>query len=112
MSDSILGSVKSALGIVADYDAFDDQIIMFCNTVFSTLQQLGVGPAEGFTISDGTTKWKDYITDMKLEMVKSYMYMRVRLMFDPPSSSYALSSMKEQIAEYEWRMTVVTNGST
>lgn len=106
MSESILESVKRSLGIVPEFEAFDPQLIMYCNTAFATLSQLGIGPEGGFSISDETAEWADYLGDkeLKFEIAKTYMYMRVRLMFDPPSSSFALESMKEQIKEFEWRL--------
>ena len=105
--DSILNSIKKLLGIDPDYTEFDADIIMHINSVFMILRQIGVGPKEGFFISDSTTEWSDYISDMsKLEMVKSYVYMKVRIIFDPPSTSSLLDSMKQLISEYEWRISV------
>ena len=105
--ESILQSVKKMLGIIPDYTNFDDDIIMHINSVFMILQQLGVGPKEGFAISDKFTVWTDYIKDpVKLQMAKSYMALRVRLLFDPPTSSAHMESIKQQIAEFEWRMNV------
>ena len=105
--ESILQSVKKMLGIIPEYTNFDDDIIMHINSVFMILQQLGVGPKEGFAISDKFTVWTDYIKDpVKLQMVKSYMALRVRLLFDPPTSSAHMESIKQQIAEFEWRMNV------
>lgn len=108
--ESILQSVKKMLGIIPDYTNFDDDIIMHINSVFMILQQLGVGPKEGFAISDQFTVWTDYIKDpVKLQMVKSYMALRVRLLFDPPASSAHMESIKQQIAEFEWRMNVAVD---
>lgn len=105
MSASILTSTKKTLGIAEDYTAFDDDIIMHINTVFSTLNQLGVGPAEGFEIADKTILWAAFLgTDLRLNNIKSYMYMRVRLMFDPPSTSYLITSMQNQVEQLEWRI--------
>ena len=105
--ESILQSVKKMLGIIPDYTNFDDDIIMHINSVFMILQQLGVGPKEGFAISDQFTVWADYIKDpVKLQMVKSYMALRVRLLFDPPASSAHMESIKQQIAEFEFRLNV------
>jgi hypothetical protein len=105
MTNSILTSVKKTLGIAADYTAFDEDIIMHINSVFSTLQQLGVGPDNGFQISDAAAGWSDLLgTDPRLNNVKTYTYMRVRLMFDPPATSYLISSMQKQVEELEWRM--------
>lgn len=111
MLTSILTSTKKTLGIAEDYTAFDEDIIMHINTVFSTLNQLGLGPAEGFAISDKTAVWADFIgTDLRLNNVKSYMYMRVRLMFDPPSTSYLIASMERQVEQLEWRMNTEREG--
>ena len=100
MSDSILDSTKKALGLGEDYTAFDDQIIVFINGVFSDLYQLGVGPDEGFRITDASTLWSEYLpAHFRLDNVKTYMYMRVRLLFDPPPTSYGITALKEQIEE-------------
>lgn len=105
MSNSILTSVKKTLGIAEEYTAFDEDIIMHINSVFSTLQQLGVGPSTGFAIADKTALWSDFLADdLRLNNVKTYMYMRVRLIFDPPSTSYLISSMQKQVEELEWRI--------
>lgn len=104
--DSILNSVKKKLGIQEDYPHFDEDIIMDINSVFMILNQLGVGPDEPFTIEDEDTYWDDFIDNTRIEAVKSYMYMRVRLMFDPPTSGFLVDSLKKQIDELEWRMLV------
>jgi hypothetical protein len=102
---SILTSVKKILGIAEPYLAFDPDIIIHINSVFSTLQQLGIGPTEGFAIEDSEATWDEFLgTDLRLNNVKSYMYMRVRMMFDPPTTSYLIDAMKEQIRELEWRI--------
>lgn len=105
--DSILDSVKKVLGIPSEYEVFDPDIIMHINTVFFTLSQLGVGPDGGFSISSKSDTWDSYIPEgSNLEAVKSYVYLRVRILFDPPSSSYVLTSMENQIKELEWRLNV------
>lgn len=105
MSTSILTSTKKTLSIAEDYTAFDEDIIMHINTAFSTLNQLGVGPAEGYAIADATDIWSEFLgTDLRLNNIKSYIYMRVRLMFDPPSTSYMITSMQNQIEQLEWRI--------
>jgi hypothetical protein len=107
LSDSILTSTKKVLGIAESYDAFDTDIIMHTNSVFSTLQQLGVGPKEGFAIQDAEAKWDDFLlNDARLNVVKSYVYLRVRLLFDPPGTSYLISSLEKQAEEMAWRMNV------
>lgn len=107
---SILDSTKKALGIAADYTDFDPDIIMFINAVFSTLNQLSVGPDDGFSISDNSTAWVDYYSDANINNVQSYMYMRVKLMFDPPATSFALDALNAQIKELEWRINVYQEG--
>ena len=105
--DNILSSIKKLLGIPTEETAFDSDIIMHINSVFMILNQLGVGPSSGFSISDDYALWSDFIPDgQNLELVKSYMYMKVRLMFDPPSSSAVLSAMEKSISEFEWRLNV------
>ena len=95
--ESILTSIKKLLGIPEDYTAFDDQIIIHINSVFMILNQLGVGPSEGFKIIDKEDTWDDYISDeTKLEIVKSYVYLKVKLLFDPPSNSSVMESINRQ----------------
>lgn len=104
MITSILNSVKKTLNVPADYDAFDPDIIMHINSVFSTLNQLGVGPQQGFSIADDTVEWSAYLTDPRLNNVQSYMHLRVRLLFDPPDRAAVLTAYQEQIKELEWRI--------
>lgn len=105
--DSILTSVKKALGIAEEYEHFDTDIIMHINSVFSILTQLGIGPREGFSINDKDTTWFDLIGDDKrLESVKSYVYLKVKTMFDPPTSSSVMESSNRLISELEWRLNV------
>ena len=105
--DSILTSIKKLLGIDEDYEHFDHDIIMHINSVFMTLTQLGVGPKEGFSITDKTTTWNDFLgTSTNLEAVRSFIYLKVRLLFDPPTASAVLESMNRQANEYEWRLNV------
>lgn len=107
VTESILDSTKAALGIVPTYDAFDNQLIMYINTAFSTLHQLGVGPDEGFFIEDNTATWTDFLNGKRLlNMVITYVHMSVRLMFDPPANSFVTTAMKEQMKELEWRINV------
>lgn len=108
--DSILDSIKKLLGIDSSYTQFDQDLIMHINSVFLTLNQLGVGPVEGFMIEDNSYYWEDYIEDMtKLQAIRSYMYLKVKLLFDPPLSSAVIESMNRQIAEFEWRLNVVVD---
>ena len=104
MNGNILDSIKKNLGIVPEYTAFDDQIILDINAAFSTLHQLGFGPDEGFEITGIDEFWSDIIEEPRFNFVKSYVCMKVRVMFDPPTSSYALDALNKQIAEYEWRI--------
>jgi hypothetical protein len=106
MTDSILLSTKKTLGLAEDYTAFDQDIIMHINTVFTFLTQLGVGPIEGFMIEDASDVWDDFSTDFRLNSIKSYVYLRVRLLFDPPATSFLLAAVQEQIKELEWRINV------
>ena len=102
--DSILISIKKLLGIQADYTNFDADIIIHINTAFAALNQLGVGPSEGFVLEDKTQEWEEYTTSVNLNMIRSYIYLRVRVLFDPPTSSVLMESMKRSIAELEWRI--------
>ena len=107
MEQSILISTKKVLGIAEDYTAFDLDIITHINTAFSTLTQLGVGPAEGFMIEDAEPEWVDfYADDLQYNAVKSYVFLRVRYLFDPPQTSYLISATERQIQELEWRLNV------
>lgn len=105
--ESILTSIKKLLGIDEEYTQFDSDIIMHINSVFLNLTQLGVGPSEGFLIEDGTATWDDFIGDSnQLQAVKSYVYLKVKLLFDPPLSSSVTESMNRMISELEWRLNV------
>jgi hypothetical protein len=107
MPSSILTDTKKILGIVEEDTTFDPDILIHINTVFSVLNSLGIGPTEGFVIEDKETTWEDYLgTDLHLSSVKTYIYLRVRIFFDPPSSSFVLTAMQEQIRELEWRLNV------
>lgn len=108
---SILDSVKKTLGIDPAYTAFDIDIILHINSVFATLQQLGVGPVGGFLISDSDSKWQEFTnSSAHLNSVKSYMYAKVRLLFDPPATSFGQDALKEVAKEYEWRLNVAAEG--
>lgn len=103
--ESILTSVKAYIGPSAEYDVFDPVLIMHINSVFMILQQLGVGPEEGFYIEDATAYWEDYLDDeTKLPVVRTYMGAKVRLLFDPPSNSTLLNALNETIKECEFRL--------
>jgi len=110
--ESILNSIKKLLGIAEDYDHFDSDIIMHINSVFTTLTQLGVGPEDGFSINDEAEKWEDFLPeDRMIHSAKSYMFMKVKLMFDPPLSSAVIECTKEQIKEMEWRLQVAVDSA-
>lgn len=104
---SILDSTKKALGVGFDYDVFDPDIIMHINSAFSTLEQLGIGPDGGFAITDDSATWDTFLgDDPRLNSVKTYVFLKVRYVFDPPATSFVLNAMKEQIQEHEWRLNV------
>lgn len=110
--ESILTSIKKLLGITEEYQHFDADLIMHINSVFSILTQLGVGPLEGFSIKDDSAVWSDFISDnKKIEMVKSYMHLKVKLLFDPPLSSAVIEAMNRQISEFEWRLNAAVDPS-
>ena len=104
--ESILNSIKKLLGIMEDDEHFDQDIIIHINSVFMILNQLGVGPDEPFILGDEDRNWDEFVgTNKRIEMVKSYVYLKVLLIFDPPQSSSSVESIKRQIDEYEWRLT-------
>lgn len=108
--DSILTSIKKLLGITEEYTHFDVDLIMHINSVFMILSQLGVGPSEGFVIEDDTATWDDFIDEpTQLQAVKSYVYMKVKLLFDPPLSSAVMEAMNRTISEFEWRLNVAVD---
>lgn len=108
MIESILTSVKKNLGLDEDYTVFDSDITLYINGVFSTLHQLGIGPEDGFMIEDKTATWDDFTGgDVRYNMVRTYMYLRVRLLFDPPNTQYLVEALNNQIREHEWRMNIV-----
>lgn len=104
--NSILLSVKKILGIMPEYTHFDPEIIIHINSVFLILAQLGVGPDVPFQIAGTEELWTDFISDDAVPMVKTYMGLRVRRLFDPPVSGAAMNAIEEQINEFEWRMNV------
>lgn len=109
--DSILQTIKKMLGeLPEEYDCFDQELLIYINSAISTLTQLGVGPSEGFYVQDSSTTWNDFIPDdPRLMMVKTYIYLKVKIVFDPPSSSYILDSYQKTINELEWRLNVLCN---
>lgn len=105
MDDSILATIKKMLGIDAAYQPFDTDIILFINSAFMTLNQLGVGPEDGFSIRDYKATWKEYlINGVNLNAVQEYVYMKVKMVFDPPGNSFVMSAMQERCKEIEQRL--------
>ena len=105
--ENILDSIKKLLGIDEMDSNFDQELIMHINSVFMVLNQLGVGPVDGFKISSNDEVWADFVgTRLDIESVKSYIYLKVRLLFDPPQNSFLIDSISNQIDEYEWRLQV------
>lgn len=110
--ESILTSIKKLLGIHEEYTNFDEDIIIHINTAFATLNQLGVGPSEGFMIEDAAAEWLEYIDECNLTMVKTYIYLKVKMVFDPPTSSAVIESIKRTIDELEWRIYLIGDNSS
>lgn len=109
--DSILNSVKKVLGLEPDYTAFDPDILMHINSILMVLNQLGVGPKQPLVIEDAETTWDDFNDGrMDLSAVKTYIYLRVRLLFDPPTSSFVVDAVKKQYEELEWRLNIQVGG--
>ncbi len=103
--DSILTSVKKQLGITEEYEQFDADLIMHINSVFMILTQMGIGPAEGFAIYDNASLWEDYISnETTMQILKSYMALKVQMVFDPPMTSSVMESKKRMLEEFEWRL--------
>lgn len=109
--DSILTSIKKLLGLIEEDEHFDTDLIIHINSVLNILNQMGVGPTTGFSISDKTAVWTDFIsrTDCRLEFVKTYIHLKVKLIFDPPTSSSVAESMNTMIKELEWRIFVTVD---
>ncbi len=108
--ESILTSIKKLLGIAEEYTHFDADLIMHINSVFSILTQIGVGPAEGFSIKDESSVWSDFVPEKsKWELIKSYMYMKIKFLFDPPLNSAVIESANRIISELEWRILVAAD---
>jgi hypothetical protein len=103
---SILDSIKQMLGIDTDDTNFDRELVIYINGALMVVNQLGVGPS-GYTIADNTNKWDEFLADRTdLELVKTDIYLRVRLIFDPPQNSFLVAAIKEQITEYDWRIEI------
>jgi hypothetical protein len=110
MEQSILKSVKKAVGIGDDDESFDLDILMHINSEFSNLCDMGVGPEEGFVVEDDSLEWGDFLDAeeerVKLSKVKMAVILRTRLLFDPPTTSFLLDALKAQLQEMEWRLNV------
>lgn len=106
--ESILTSIKRCLGIAESYIEFDPDLVVYINSAFAILLQLGIGPEDGFSISDGTEVWSDFFVDrVDLEHVKNYVYLRTRLIFDPPQTGYLVDAVKSQLSELEFRLVIL-----
>lgn len=103
---SILQSIKKLLGVASDYIVFDNDIIIHINTVFAILNQLNIGPADGFFITGPTEEWETYITKNNLKMVETFVYLKVKLIFDPPASTAVIESINRTLSELEFRLYV------
>lgn len=111
--DSILQSIKKMLGPSGSYEYFDSDLIIHINTVLFRLTQMGVGPSRGYSIQDDSNEWSDFIDDIeKLEAVKTYVYLKVKLIFDPPQSSIVKSAIDETIKELEFCLNVAGEEAT
>lgn len=111
MDESIFESIKALLGPDASYDVFDTDIMIHINSALSVLTQLGVGPSDGFAITGYDETWGDFIGSYgyPLNMVKTYIYMKVKIAFDPPANSSVLNAYLESCKEYEWRLNVAVD---
>lgn len=108
MENSILLSTKSILGLSEDYTAFDLDVITHINASLATLNQLGIGPVDGFVIEDANEQWSELELPMRLlSLTRTYIFLKVRLLFDPPSTSYLIEATERQITQYEWRLSVL-----
>ncbi|MBQ1574672.1 MAG: hypothetical protein IIZ78_26405 [Clostridiales bacterium] len=109
MESSILVSIKKLLGITEEYTNFDEDIILQINSAFSTLNQLGVGPVEGFSIEGPSAVWSDFINDYRLNFAKTFVQLKVKLAFDPPTSGTLMDSYNRQLDELTWRLSIVND---
>lgn len=110
MIQSILTSIKKVVNLAADDPSFDEDVLMHINSVFSDLNQLGIGPEEGFEITDNTATWDSFLDGPLQSSVKSYMYLRVRMIFDPPVNKAVMDSMEKQAERFEFRLNVEREG--
>lgn len=108
MTDSILDLTKKNLGLYPEDTSFDLDIMMHINTIFFKLNQLGVGPASVFDIEDKAATWEDFFQGTKQNAAKTFMYLSVRLLFDPPPTSFGITAMEHQVEELGWRLNVAS----
>lgn len=107
MINSILTSTKKTLGIAEEYTVFDEDILMHINTTLSTLNQMGVGPVEGFLVEDAAATWQQFVgVDPRFNSVRTYVFLSVKRVFDPPTTSFHLDAVNKQIEELGWRLNV------
>ena len=112
MEDSILNSIKDMLGPDSSDEVFDNEILIHINTALSVLTQLGVGPSEGFSVTDEDTSWQEFLGNAKdIEMAKSFVFMKVKMVFDPPANSFTLTAMEKACDELAWRLSIATDPS-
>ena len=112
-TESILDSTKKLLGPSADYTQFDQDLITHINTALMDLNRLGVGPSEGFSIKDSSAAWTDFVDDTtKIECIKTYVYLSVKLVFDPPLNASILASMERQLSKLEWTLNVAADNNS
>lgn len=113
MEPSILKSIKKVLNLGADDTSFDEDIVLYANGAFSTIHQLGVGPVDGFFIEDDSAEWDDFpcTSPQQIHLVKTYVYLRVRILFDPPTTGYLVTALEAQLREYEWRLNQMREGT-
>lgn len=108
MEESILKTIKKLIGLAEGYTVYDEDVKVFINGAISTLTQLGIGPSAGFMIEDATTTWGAFVgDDPRLSAVKTYIHLRLKLIFDPPQTSFAITAFEKQIEELAWRLNVV-----
>lgn len=106
---SILNDVKHILGLLPEQTAFDQDLILLINAQFADLHQIGAGPVEGYEITGPDNQWTEFIKDVRFNSVKSYVFLKVKLMFDPPPSGFATAAMERQIQELTFRINTVSD---
>lgn len=113
MATSVLVSIKKMLGIEADDSSFDTDLIIHINSALMTANQLGVGPTDTFSIVTDAETWEDFLGEVTtLEAIKSYIYLKVRLVFDPPSNSFLVEALRKSAEEMEWRLAAISDAAT